>query len=207
MEVVEVETNRGKKSIICDGFRYRVDGILKSDVVSWRCSMKDCKARIRTDSSAQTVLMQKNQHSHEPDERKNERHQLRATAKRKATDDITQRPSKIIRRALQDQHEEQLQPNDLKSVAKAVYRRGRRKTYPPKSQSETHEVLPKMNTQNKFEEFLQLNHPDQGMIVFTCRKNLECLCSVTELFMDGTYKFCPKFFKQLYTIHGFLNGH
>jgi hypothetical protein len=107
MEVVEVETNRGKKSIICDGFRYRVDGILKSDVVSWRCSMKDCKARIRTDSSAQTVLMQKNQHSHEPDERKNERHQLRATAKRKATDDITQRPSKIIRRALQDQHEEQ----------------------------------------------------------------------------------------------------
>jgi hypothetical protein len=46
-----------------------------------------------------------------------------------------------------------------------------------------------------------------GMIVFTCRKNLECLCSVTELFMDGTYTFCPKFFKQLYTIHGFQNGH
>jgi hypothetical protein len=65
-----------------------------------------------------------------------------------------------------------------------------------------------MNIQtNKFEEFLQINHPDQGMIVFTCRKNLECLCSVTELFMDGTYTFCPKFFKQLYTIHGFQNGH
>ena len=92
MEVVEVETNRGKSSIICDGFRYRVDGIL----VSWRCSVKDCKALIRTDSSSQTVLMQKNQQGHEPDERKNERHQLRATAKRKATDDITQRPSKII---------------------------------------------------------------------------------------------------------------
>ena len=107
--------------------------------------MKDCKARIRTDSSAKTVLMQKNQHSHEPDERENERHQLRATSKRKATDDITKRPSKIIRRALQDQQEVQLQPNDLKSVAKAVYRR--RKTYPPlpKSQSKTHEVLPKMN--------------------------------------------------------------
>ena len=106
-------------------------------------------------------------------------------------------PRKKIRRALQDQQEEQLQPNDLRSVAMAVYRR-RRKTYPPlpKSQSETHEVLPTMNIQtNKFEEFLQLNHPDQGMIVFTCRNNLECLCSVTELFMDGTYKFFPKFFK------------
>ena len=98
MEVVEVETNRGKRSIICDWFWYRVDGILKSYVVSWRCFVKDCKGRIRTDRSVQTVLMQKNKHSHEPDERKNERHQLRATAKRKATDDITQRPSKIIRR-------------------------------------------------------------------------------------------------------------
>jgi hypothetical protein len=67
---VEVETNRGKRSIICGGFWYKVDGILKSDVVSWRCSVKDCTARIRTDSSAQTVFMQKNQHSHEPDERK-----------------------------------------------------------------------------------------------------------------------------------------
>ena len=89
MEVVEVETNRGKRSIICDRFPYRVDGILRSDVVSWRCSVKDYKARIRTESSAQTVLMQKNQHSHELDERKNELHQLRATAKLKATDDIT----------------------------------------------------------------------------------------------------------------------
>jgi len=69
MEVVEVETNRGKRSIICDRFRYRVDGIIKFDVVSWRYSVKDYKARIRTESSAQTVLMQKNQHSHEPDER------------------------------------------------------------------------------------------------------------------------------------------
>jgi hypothetical protein len=65
-------------------FRYRVDGILKFDVVSWRYSVKDYKALIRTESSAQTVLMQKNQHSHEPDERKNELHQLRATAKLKA---------------------------------------------------------------------------------------------------------------------------
>jgi hypothetical protein len=37
-----------------------------------------------------------NQHSHEPDERKDERHQLRAIANRKATDDITQRSSKIF---------------------------------------------------------------------------------------------------------------
>jgi hypothetical protein len=78
-----------------------------------------------------------------------------------------------------------------KRAAKAIYRR-RRKTYPPlpKSLAETHEVLPKMNIQtNKFEDFLQINDIEKGMIMFTYQKNLECL---SELFMDGIYKCCPK---------------
>lgn len=32
MEVTVVETNRGKKGITCDGFRCRVDGILKMNL-------------------------------------------------------------------------------------------------------------------------------------------------------------------------------
>ena len=28
-----------------------------------------------------------------------------------------------------------------------------------------------------------------------------------EIFADGTFKWCPKYFQQLYTIHGFKNGH
>jgi hypothetical protein len=66
-----------------------------------------------------------------------------------------------------------------------------------------------MNIQtNKFENFLPINDIEKEMIICTCtcQKNLECL-SVSELFMDGTYKCCPKFFKQLYTIHGLRNGH
>ena len=76
------------------------------------------------------TLQQKNEHSHEPDERKNERHVLRNSVKRKASEDISQRPSILIREALQEQEEEQLEPKDLKSDAKAIYWR-RRKTYPP----------------------------------------------------------------------------
>ena len=45
-----------------------------------------------------------------------------------------------------------------------------------------------------------------GIIIFTCETNLECLCSVEELFMDGTFKCCSKFFTQLYTVHGYRNG-
>ena len=34
-----------------------------------------------------------------------------------------------------------------------------------------------------------------------------CLFSFSFSFADGTYKCCPNYFKQIYTIHGFKNGH
>ena len=40
------------------------------------------------------------EHNHEQDEKKVERQQLRSQVKRKATDDLTSRPSKIIRTEL-----------------------------------------------------------------------------------------------------------
>jgi len=105
--------------------------------------------------------------------------------------------------------EEHLQTSDLKCVSKAICRK-RRKTHPPlpKSRQETHESLAKMNIEtNKFENFLQVNDEETGIIIFTCSTNIACLCSVEQVFMVGTNKCCPKFFYQLYTLHGFQNGH
>ena len=42
------ETNRGKKSLLYDGFTYRIDSLLKSGDISWRCTLKTCKVRLRT---------------------------------------------------------------------------------------------------------------------------------------------------------------
>ena len=122
--------------------------------------------------------------------------------------DLGIRPSKIIRSEIQAVGEEALKPNDLKSISKSVYKI-RRKTYPPlpKSREEVHQALSSMDIQtNKGENFLQVNNTAEGLIVLTTYINLECLCSVKELFMDGTFKCCPRFFQQLYTIHGFSNG-
>ena len=57
------------------------------------------------------------------------------------------------------------------------------------------------------ELLLQTNDNVNGLIIFSCLSNIQCLCSVSEIFMDGTYKCCPKFFSRLYTIHGLKNGH
>jgi hypothetical protein len=136
MEVTVIETNKGHKSILCEGFRYRLDVETKSGDLSWRCSANGCKARVRTDAGPSLVIQQKNDHKHDPDDRGNERHVLRVNAKRKAIDDFSARPSKVIRSELQTMNEKSLEPKDLKCVAKAVYIR-RRKTYPRHSKKHT----------------------------------------------------------------------
>ena len=43
--------------------------------------------------------------------------------------------------------------------------------------------------------------------MFSCKTNLKFLSSTGVLCVDGTYKSAPKFFHQLFTIHGLRNGH
>ena len=59
----------------------------------------------------------------------------------------------------------------------------------------------------KGENLLQVIDSDHGIVIFTTMTNLNFLCSdISDIFMDGTFKCCPKYFEQLYTLHGFKNG-
>ena len=55
MEITVIGTNKGHQSILCEGFRYRLDVETKSGDLSWRCSAKGCKARVRTDAGPTLV--------------------------------------------------------------------------------------------------------------------------------------------------------
>ena len=212
MEFKILETNRGNKSIICDGYSYRFHTSLKNGELSWRCSNKKCKViRMTTDAETSCIIHIKSVHNHEADDRKLERQELRINAKRKATEDPTARPSNIIRKELTSIDENFLHQDDLKNVSKAIYReRWKGHTTLPKSREDLHITISNMTIEtSKSENFLQVNNLDNGIIIFTCRLNLECLCSVDEIFMGGTFRCCPtlkKIVTQLYTIHGYKNG-
>jgi hypothetical protein len=61
---------------------------------------------------------------------------------------------------------------------------------------------------NKSENVVLVNDKDSEILAFSPQTNLQTLCNiVTELFIDGTFKSCPKHFFQLYTINGSKNGH
>ena len=63
-------TNKGKKSLIYDGFIYRIDGVLKCGDISWRCTNKKCKGRLIIDSAMSTMNAINLEHNHEQDEKK-----------------------------------------------------------------------------------------------------------------------------------------
>ena len=175
MEFKILETTKGKKCLCFDELFFRFDQTLKNTDLSWRCTDNKCNARIKTDDGLTTmraskqILSQKNKHSHSLDERKVELRQLRVSAKRKVIDDLSQRPSKIVRTSIKDVGESVLHPNDLKSVSKAIYR-VRRKSQPnmPKSREDVHTVLENYPVvTNKSETFLQVNDAENGIVIST----------------------------------------
>uniref|UniRef100_A0A0P4VQ93 MULE transposase domain-containing protein n=1 Tax=Scylla olivacea TaxID=85551 RepID=A0A0P4VQ93_SCYOL len=210
MEFTISQTNKGKKCLMHDGYKYRVDSTLVDGCISWRCTNKKCKGRLRTDNTVTAIVPVDLEHNHEKEERKLERQQLRAQVKRKATDDMTARPSKLIRTELHTFPENELESGDLRSIAQSLYRE-RRKAYPvlPKTREEVHRALNSMNTTTtKGEDFILENNPYSGMVIISCITNLAFLANnAEEIFVDGTFKSCPKFFYQLYTIHGLCKGH
>ena len=197
MEFFISETNREKKSLIYDGYTFRVNRVLKNSEISWRCTKNSCKCRIRTDAECKAILKGKNEHNHPTDDRKLERQQVSVSVKRKATD-ISTRPAKIIRQTLQETEESHLQSSDLKIISQSLYRQ-RRKEYPalPKDRMETHACLENLAIKtSKDENFSAYNDSDAGMIIFTCSTNLQCMCDVDDIFIDGTFKCCPKTFSS-----------
>lgn len=212
MDLTVTETNKGKPCLIRDGFTYRINNTLKNGEITWRCTENKhkCSAKLRTDGDKKSVLSVIGEHNHEPSTERNiEKRILRNQVKRKACEDMCARPSKIIRTELRSIQEESLQAPDLKSVRQAMYRE-RRKLQPklPSSRIETIEALGSMQPilTSKEEQFLLVNDSESEIVIFSCTNNLQILSNVPEIYADGTFKCSPKFFTQLYTIHGYQNG-
>ena len=165
MDIIHTETNRGKKSLIYDGYSYRKVNSLKNGNVVYRCSTgKSCKATVTTEEKGVAVVKMKNEHNHESDEKKVEVKQF---------GDITSRPSKIIRQEIQILGENLLETNDLRNLAQSLYRE-RRKDLPKlsKNRGDVHDALDvlDLNT-NKDEHFMARNSRETGSDLYVCYKS------------------------------------
>jgi hypothetical protein len=181
--------------------------------VCWRCTIKYCKARLETQNGS--VVKEIGDHMHAESVTNHSTTALRLACKRKATEDISERPSKIIRSVIESggviNAEDSVTVRDVVNCRASMYRQ-RRKQYGtlPQSMSSTIQILRQMPiTTHKKEDFLMFCEEysaADGMVIFTTSTNLRTLAACDTVLMDGTFRSCPRFFMQLYTIFGYANN-
>jgi len=201
-------SEKNKKMLIVDGFKFGFQKYLANHVERWTCVQRGCKAFLKLDSSG--ALIQKN------DEHGNhtavnvsvlQRQQFSNNIKRQATDNPHEAPAKIVRRQLLQGDVKTLTAVDLRRVRRNV-QRARAKLRPvlPKTLGELHDALRYYALfTNHNEQFLFMNDETKNVVAFSCKTNLTYLRQVKTIYVDGTFKTCPKLFYQLFTVHSVSN--
>jgi hypothetical protein len=212
LDIQKSVSKRGKVLLIVNNYKFSFCDKLLNGESRWRCRIPKCNATIYTIGEDFLISRHNLIHSHEELSKSALQKQFVAVAaKRKASEDIGLQPKRIIHSVLKENESDQLTIDDVKSVKRSIYGE-RRKKFPklPKSCLELHCALEDIKEKiitNRKENFLMINDIESNIIIFSCDVNLKHLCRCTRIFMDETFKYCPKYFLQLFTLHGYYNGH
>lgn len=154
-------SNKGAKCLISENFKYRVAHTSKSGEIRWRCTNSKCSATVFTNTSENIVFKKCNEHNHEAvSEKLLNRQQVTQAAKRKAVDDILEKPSKLIRIGENKVNSKStFSEQDAVCVRKNIYY-ARRKKWPalPKSIEEVHSVLQQLHLVTDESKNFLMNH-------------------------------------------------
>ena len=114
-------SERGKKLIILDKFSFRKDKETKLGV-TYRCTNRKCVASITVDKSEEVILERRGAHNHAEVENIGVK-KIQNSIKRKATEDISERPSKIVNAGLRDiPLDVNVTTKDILNIRQSLYR-------------------------------------------------------------------------------------
>lgn len=214
MEVKFVRSIRDKTLLVLENYKFSVQKEIKSSSETrWKCINRKCKGNIYTlglHNDADIVITKSDlSHNHEANVSALNRQIIGSTCKRKAVEDLAERPSKILKHVLSENLPESLSTVDMGYLRKNMYN-ARRQIIPvlPKNISDTHSALNQIDVRTtKGELFVFLNDSIHNIIVFSCKTNIELIPKTNRIYVDGTFNYCAIFFCQLFTIHVFINDH
>lgn len=203
-------SEKGKDLLVYQNYKFHIHRVLLSGETTWRCNYKKCSSFIKTvgNNYNREITEQKLDHQHPPlSEQDLLRQELSSCAKRKATENLCDLPSKVMKTVISevDPESETLSVRDIQLCKRNLYY-ARRKTLPklPQNVSETYAMVMNVGySTNRGEPFLLKS--GNGCIIFTCLTNLAAICSSEYVHMDGTFKFCVRHYYQLFTLFGFIN--
>ncbi|XP_050059707.1 uncharacterized protein LOC126550995 [Aphis gossypii] len=182
--------------------------MLKNEVQRWKCTNKNCKSFLKLDD-LKNMISEPTSHNHDSNEPAHlKRQQLSNGLKRKAITDISIKPSKLICTELSGGCITST-AGDINLVRKNIY--NARRTILPKIPTNSEEVHNMLQQNQIFtaekENFVMVNDKQTNIILFSCEKNLRFLSNLKTIYVDGTFQYCPKFFLQMFTIHGLINDY
>ena len=199
------ETSKGKPAILFENFLYR----LKKETAKtkiWQCVKKDCTGKLTTNLETDEILHGSTDHNHDADIEKTQVQLLRQACKRKAEDDLTERPRKILITEAGKTETDYVSQQSINKVRKAMWRQ-RRKTHPalPKTRQEALAAL--SGIQPKRSTTVIDTDEEHELAWMYSSTSVEYIKDVQFLFGDGTFKSSPKQFYQIYTIFGYKDKH
>ncbi len=205
-------SEKGKQLIVYKNFKYRKE-YETQEGMKWRCTKKNCKGKMYVAEDGKTILKEDFEHNHEPDQSLH-RQIISNSVKRKAAEEMTKRPIKLIREEINNATlnvSDDITKSDMENIRHNIYR-ARRKTFPalPKSLSDVHKALEEISQSlitNRGENILLVNDAETNIVCFATKSNLEYLSKQNKIFVDGTFKCCTKYFTQLFTVHVIQNGY
>lgn len=182
------------------------------DKIVWRCSNKKCNATVSTNISTSKITYTRHIHpSHgpKPDEYFLKLH-TRQGIKRRAVDQPDQRPLKMICLEIKSvDASDSIREQDFQNFQKSVHRtrhqkRGRNL---PKNIDEVIAALEEEMLTQSAEGAHMIKQVEKEVVMLATDRSLELLKdSSLQVFGDGTFRYSPRFFTQLYTFHVFKDG-
>ncbi|XP_060870098.1 uncharacterized protein LOC132944652 [Metopolophium dirhodum] len=202
-----IQSKRGAPAIIVHEYMYTKCNELNTGDIIWKCPKKTCYASVKTNDRPE-LLESRGTHKHDHLSSSDiEKLKIDVVLKRKAIEDPTVRPNKLIRRAIAVS--EVVDMCDISNFRRHIYRQ-RRKSQPVLPKSIEDAVQQLTIRQNEIQTFklerFVFVHDDNSIVAITCKTNLQCMCTSLPLFADGTFNYCPKYFYQIYTIHVYKNN-
>ena len=225
-----IESQRGKPQILHASRIYRQrtrrpTATQKAyDTITWKCSSGKnlCQATLITDIHMSTIISSNQCHREDCLPKTVKAQQYRkvyGSVKRKATEDISETPDKLVTKKLRATTEkDKLGTKDSVNLKQSVYRE-RNKDIPHKLPKNMNDLFDQMEDVKDRPAFMtgSKTHNERyiypfsllNILFITSITNLIYLCdAANEHFLgDGTYSYCPQLFMQLYTIHVYRAGY
>ncbi|XP_050058592.1 uncharacterized protein LOC126550668 [Aphis gossypii] len=202
MSFTLTNTNKGVLCIVHNNFKYRRQRVMANGDISWRCTVRQCTSTIHTNSKISNILTENENISHNHniiDNRDIQRQIVRNNCKRKATECISERPNKIIRRELMATETSELLHDDMSSIRKSMYRERRKIT--PAAPTSLFELIQQLKINNitthRNETFCHVDE-ESKIVIFTTNNNLEYLVNNSHTILGDVYCLLPSKTTDIY---------